>query len=215
MVRSRSAPGLFLTRMETPVWRLLRTLSFSSLVNVVNLRDFSQVKTSRVDDTIYGGGPGMLLQVGPIDRALQSLADRRGYVCLLSASGEVHSQKLATELSQLPGPLTFISGYYEGVDHRVTQHLVDKEISIGNYVISAGDLAALCVCDSVARLLPGFMGKQESLLEESHNQKGILEYPQYTKPSVYNDWEVPQVLLSGNHAEIAKWREENRKKSDA
>lgn len=183
-------------------------------IHTVNIRDFSSNKHHRVDDTIYGGGPGMLLQIEPIEKALQSLADEKGHVCLLSASGQHYHQQLACELAQMTGPITFISGYYEGIDHRVSEHLVDREISIGNYVISAGDLAALCVCDSITRLLPGFMGQKESLTEESHNIRGLLEYPQYTKPSQYKDWQVPDVLLSGNHAEIEKWRQENRKQLD-
>ncbi|MCB1159190.1 MAG: tRNA (guanosine(37)-N1)-methyltransferase TrmD [Leptospiraceae bacterium] len=180
-------------------------------VKILQLRDFSSDKFRRVDDTIYGGGPGMLLQVEPIEKALESLGDEKGLVCLLSPSGEVFNQERAKELAYDGKNLTFISGYYEGVDHRVTEHLVDREISLGKYVISSGDLAALCVCDAISRLLPGFMGGEGSLLDESHNIEDVLEYPQYTKPSDYKGWKVPEVLLSGNHAEIQKWRELNRK----
>lgn len=180
-------------------------------INIINLRDFSTDKTGRVDDTIYGGGPGMLLKVEPIDLALSSLGEARGKVCLLSASGIPMDQSIAKEFAEKNEDFTLISGYYEGIDHRVTEHLVDIEVRLGNYVISSGDLAALCVADAIIRLLPGFMGAGESLVDESHNVDGVLEYPQYTKPSVYKEWKVPDVLLSGNHAEIKKWRESNRK----
>ncbi|TGK04254.1 tRNA (guanosine(37)-N1)-methyltransferase TrmD [Leptospira langatensis] len=183
-------------------------------VNVVQLRDFSNNKHLKVDDTPYGGGPGMLLKVEPIDLALKSLGEEKGLVILMTPSGIPFDQSVAEKLSTQKKPLTFISGYYEGVDHRVTEHLVDIELSLGNYVISAGDLASLCVTDAVSRLLPGFLGDRESLDEESHNERDILEYPQYTKPSEYNGWKVPDILLGGNHAAIESWRNANRKKVD-
>ena len=174
-----------------------------------NLRPFGN-KWGRVDDTVYGGGPGMLLRIEPIEKALESLDDR-GYVILLSPSGTLFSQKKAEELSKKQS-ITFISGYYEGVDHRVTEHLIDAELSIGKYVISSGDLAALCISDSVLRLLPGFMGGgEESLRDESHTLDDVLDYPQYTKPATYKGWEVPSVLLNGHHGEIKKWKETHRK----
>lgn len=181
-------------------------------INIINLRDFSGNKHSRVDDTIYGGGPGMLLRIEPIDMALKSLADEKGHVILTSPRGIKFSQKIAQGLKESHQSITIISGYYEGVDERVSQHLVDTEISIGNYVLSSGDIPALCIVDAVTRLIPGFMGKEESLTEESHTKENTLEYPQYTKPPEYNGLSVPEVLLSGNHAEIIKWREANRRK---
>ncbi|TGJ99110.1 tRNA (guanosine(37)-N1)-methyltransferase TrmD [Leptospira semungkisensis] len=183
-------------------------------VNIVQLRDFSNNKHLKVDDTPYGGGPGMLLKVEPIDLALKSLGEEKGLVILMTPSGIPFDQSVAEKLAAQKKPLTFISGYYEGVDHRVTEHLVDIELSLGNYVISAGDLASLCVTDAVSRLLPGFLGDRESLEEESHNERDILEYPQYTKPSDYNGWKVPDILLGGNHAAIESWRNANRKKVD-
>ncbi len=177
--------------------------------HTIQLRDFGD-KWGRVDDTVYGGGPGMLLKVEPIEKALLTLSDR-GKVILLSPSGSLFTQKKAEELSRIP-IITFISGYYEGVDHRVTEHLVDVELSIGKYVISSGDLAALCISDSVLRLIPGFMGGgEESLRDESHSVEDILDYPQYTKPSSYKGWDVPEVLLNGHHGEIKKWKENHRK----
>ena len=181
-------------------------------VSIVNLRDFSSDRFGRVDDTVYGGGPGMLLKVEPIHKALLSLGDKKGTVCLMSPSGTPYSQRIACEFAEKKTNLTFISGYYEGIDHRVTEHLVDVELSLGNYVLSSGDLPSLCVSDSVIRLLPGFMGDSYgSLIEESHNEEGQLEYPQYTKPQNYNEWLVPDILISGNHLEISKWKEKNRK----
>lgn len=181
-------------------------------ISIINLRDFSNDKFGRVDDTVYGGGPGMLLKVEPIHKALLSLGDKKGTVCLMSPSGNPYSQRIASEFAEKKTNLTFISGYYEGIDHRVTEHLVDVELSLGNYVLSSGDLPSLCVSDSVIRLLPGFMGDSYgSLIEESHNEEGQLEYPQYTKPQNYNEWLVPDILISGNHLEISKWKEKNRK----
>ncbi|MCZ8342861.1 MAG: tRNA (guanosine(37)-N1)-methyltransferase TrmD [Leptospira sp.] len=180
-------------------------------VNTLQLRDFAGNKHNKVDDTIYGGGPGMLLQVGPIYRALESLGGEKGYVILLSPSGELFNQTLAKEIYESHKTITFISGYYEGVDHRVAEHLIDREVGIGNYVISSGDLAALVVADCLSRLVPGFLGKEESLAEESHNEIEELEYPQYTKPYDFMGWTVPDVLLGGHHEEIRKWREKMRK----
>lgn len=180
-------------------------------VNTIQLRDFAGNKHNKVDDTIYGGGPGMLIQVGPVYRALESLGDKKGLVILLSPSGELFDQQLAMELACASDSITFISGYYEGVDHRVTEHLIDREVAIGNYVISSGDLASLVVADSISRLVPGFLGKEASLAEESHNAEEELEYPQYTKPFEFMGWTVPEILVNGNHEEIRKWRQKNRK----
>jgi tRNA (guanine37-N1)-methyltransferase len=182
-------------------------------INVLNIRDFSNDKWKRVDDTIYGGNPGMLLKVEPIHKALESLGENRGYVVYVSPSGKQFHQGLAKELNESKQIFTFISGYYEGIDHRIVEHLVDVELSLGNYVISSGDLASLCISDAILRLNPGFMGGSEtSLLDESHNRVGVLEYPQYTRPADYNGWKVPDVLLNGNHREIELWKENNRKK---
>lgn len=180
-------------------------------IQTIQLRDFADNKHNRVDDTIYGGGPGMLLQVAPIYRALESLGQNKGHVVLLSASGSIFDQRMAEELAGSFQSITFISGYYEGVDHRVNEHLIDREVALGNYVISSGDVAAITVADSVSRLVPGFLGKESSLDEESHNQVNVLEYPQYTKPREFMGWKVPDVLFEGNHKEIERWRESNRK----
>ncbi|PJZ69543.1 tRNA (guanosine(37)-N1)-methyltransferase TrmD [Leptospira perolatii] len=184
-------------------------------IQVVQLRDFANNKHQKVDDTPYGGGPGMLLKVEPIHLALQSLGEEKGKVILTTPSGIPFTQEIAMKLASAQSNLTFISGYYEGVDHRVSEHLVDIELSLGNYVLSAGDLASVCIVDAVSRLLPGFMGDEGSLSDESHNVVDVLEYPQYTKPSEYNGWKVPEVLLSGHHAAIESWRETNRKRIDS
>jgi tRNA (guanine37-N1)-methyltransferase len=180
-------------------------------VHTVHLRDFAANKHNKVDDTIYGGGPGMLIQVGPVYRALESLGENKGIVVLPSPSGELFDQDLARELYSQTRSLTLISGYYEGIDHRVSEYLIDREVAIGNYVISSGDLASLVVADCISRLVPGFLGKEESLLEESHNEEEELEYPQYTKPFEFMGWTVPEILVNGNHEEIRKWRQKNRK----
>ena len=181
-------------------------------IHTIQLRDFAGNKHNRVDDTIYGGGPGMLLQIGPIYRALESLGENKGKVILLSASGETWNQELANEFAHFKEPITFLSGYYEGIDGRVREHLVDREVALGNYVISSGDIAAICIADCISRLIPGYLGKISSLLEESHNESDVLEYPQYTKPREFMGWKVPDVLTDGNHKEIDLWREANRKK---
>lgn len=181
-------------------------------IHTIQLRDFAGNKHNRVDDTIYGGGPGMLLQVGPIYRALESLGENKGKVIMLSASGETWNQELANEFAHFKEPITFLSGYYEGIDGRVSEHLVDREVALGNYVISSGDIAAICIADCISRLIPGYLGKISSLLEESHNESDVLEYPQYTKPREFMGWKVPDVLTDGNHKEIDLWREANRKK---
>lgn len=181
-------------------------------INILNLRDFSEDKWRRVDDIIYGGGPGMLLKVAPIHRALESLGSEKGRVIYPSPSGIPFSQSHAVSFCEENQPFTFLSGYYEGIDHRVIEHLVDTELSLGNYVISSGDLACLCISDAILRLTPGFMGgAEQSLMDESHNREGVLEYPQYTRPAEYNGWKVPDVLLQGNHREIENWKETNRK----
>lgn len=173
----------------------------------VNLRDFADPgRKDRIDDLPYGGGPGMLVQVGPVDRALNSL-EKTGYRrILMSPAGNRLNQKTVRRLSRESG-LTIVCGYYEGVDHRVSEHLIDEEISVGDFILGSGDLAALTLIESITRLIPGYMGSSESHLIESHEQN-TLEYPQYTRPEIYNNWSVPSVLLSGNHKNIEEWRQQ-------
>lgn len=190
-------------------------------INIHNLRDWATDKHKTVDDRPYGGGPGMILMIKPIDRALKELKSnvkgQKSKVVLLSAKGKTYNQQKAQDLSELEH-LILIAGHYEGVDERVAQHLVDEEISIGNYVLTGGEIPAMVVVDSVVRLIPGVL-KPESLKEESFKPTADnrqltteVEYPQYTRPEEYNGWKVPEVLLSGNHKEIEKWKVKKNKK---
>ena len=174
-------------------------------VEVHDLRKWGESDRRNVDDRPYGGGIGMILRVDIIDKALRELRTAKSHVILLDATGEKFVQQKARELSKLEH-IILIAGHYEGVDHRVHEHLVDEIISIGDYVLTGGEIPAMVVVDSVIRLLPGVLGKDESSTDESHKEPGYLEYPQYTRPEDYKGWKVPEVLLSGNHAEINKWR---------
>ncbi|TET68997.1 MAG: tRNA (guanosine(37)-N1)-methyltransferase TrmD [Dehalococcoidia bacterium] len=182
--------------------------------NLHNIRDYTRDKHHTVDDYPYGGGSGMVLKPEPIFEAVEAI---KSDICakektsalpiiLLTPQGRPFSQPIAQELSRY-SHLILICGHYEGVDERVREHLVTDEISIGDYVLTGGELPALVVIDAIIRLLPGVLGSEESPLNESH-ANGLLEYPQYTRPAVYRGWSVPEVLLSGNHAQIAKWRRE-------
>ena len=175
-------------------------------VNAVNLRDFAHDERGTVDDKPYGGGPGMLMKVEPLFDAMRHLTAEGGRrkVILTSPRGRVFSQKLAQELAG-EEHVIIVSGHYEGVDQRFIDAWVDLELSIGDYVLTNGNLAAMVVIDAVARLLPGVLGCDESSSEESHSN-GLLEYPQYTRPDEYEGMRVPEILLSGDHGKIAGWR---------
>jgi tRNA (guanine37-N1)-methyltransferase len=174
-------------------------------VQAHDLRDFTTDKHRSVDDTPYGGGAGMLMRPAPLFDAVASLDLAPGDpVILLTPQGTVFNQALARELSERPR-MTLLCGHYEGFDERVRTHLATHEISIGDYVLTGGELPALTVIDAVVRLLPGVLGSHESAAADSHAD-GLLEYPHYTRPPEYRGWRVPDVLLSGHHAEIAKWR---------
>jgi len=174
-------------------------------ISLHNIRDYTHDKHHTVDDYAYGGGAGMVLKPEPIFEAVESVKEQGvGPVILLTPQGRLFSQQIAQELSTY-SHLILICGRYEGVDERVREHLVTDEISIGDYVLSGGELAAMVVVDAVVRLLPGVLGSEASLVDNSHVD-GLLEYPQYTRPAVYRGWPVPEVLLSGDHAQIAEWR---------
>ena len=175
-------------------------------LRIHNLRDWTHDRHRTVDDKPFGGGPGMLLKPEPIFEALDSLAGERTHVVLLTPSGRLFHQGLARELARRDHVL-LISGSYEGVDERVRQALADDELSIGDYVLTNGALPAMVVIDAVTRLLPGVLGDDESALDESFSH-GLLEYPQYTRPAEFRGLKVPEVLLSGHHAEITRWRQE-------
>jgi tRNA (guanine37-N1)-methyltransferase len=168
-----------------------------------NIRESTKDKHHVVDDYPYGGGAGMVLKPEPIFAAVESIY-QSGPIILLSPQGRLFNQHIARELAQ-ETRVTLICGHYEGIDERVREHLVTDEISIGDYVLTGGELAAMIVVDATSRLLPGVLGGDESTVEESHDS-GMLEYPHYTRPSEFRGWNVPDVLLSGNHAEIARWR---------
>jgi tRNA (guanine37-N1)-methyltransferase len=173
-----------------------------------NIRDYATDKHHITDDTPYGGGGGMVMKPEPIFAAVEAaLANATGVpVILLSPQGRLFTQAVAAELSCHPRVL-LICGRYEGVDERVRQHLVTDEISVGDYVLTGGELAAMIVIDAVARLLPGVLGDPGATIDDSHAQ-GLLEGPHYTRPAVFRGWEVPEILSSGNHAAVARWRRE-------
>lgn len=175
-------------------------------IDIHNLRDWAADKYKSVDDRPYGGGAGMILKVDIIDRAVASLKSQASNpkIILLDAGGKKYTQEKAGELSR-GEHLIVICGHYEGVDHRVHEHVADEVISIGDYVLSGGEVPAMVIVDSVVRLLPGALGNKKSLAEESHNNEEI-EYPQYTRPEEYKDWKVPEILLSGDHKKIEEWK---------
>ena len=173
-------------------------------INVIDYREFSNKKNKRVDDYSYGGGAGMIIEPQPIVDAINSIEGAsKAHKIITSPVGRVFNQKVAQELSK-EEHLIIVCGHYEGIDERIMNY-VDEAISIGDYILTGGEIAALAICDSVSRLVPSVLGNDESSKDESFDQ-GLLEYPQYTRPEIYNGIEVPKVLLSGNHEEIRKWR---------
>lgn len=182
-------------------------------IHLHNLRDWSTDRHRTVDDAPYGGGAGMVLKPEPLFRAIGDLQAQAGepptHVVLMTPQGTVLTQKVVASLAARPH-LLLVCGHYEGVDERVRAHAVDEEISIGDYVLSGGELPAMVLVDAVVRLLPGALGSPESAQEESH-AAGLLEYPHYTRPVEFRGWRVPDVLLSGHHAQIARWRHEQAK----
>jgi tRNA (guanine37-N1)-methyltransferase len=174
-------------------------------ISIHNLRTWTSDKRGTVDDRPYGGGPGMVMMIEPIDCALAELRTENSRVILLDPGGTPFSQKIALAY-RTQAHLILICGHYEGVDERVKSHLVDETVSIGDYVLTGGELPAMVVVDATLRLIPGVLGKDESSAEESFSQN-LLEYPQYTRPEDYRGWKVPKVLMTGNHEEIRRWRE--------
>jgi len=180
-------------------------------LRIHNLRDWTTDKHHIVDDAPFGGGQGMVMKPEPIFAAVEELqksaiSNQQAKIILMSPGGRRLDQKLATELSK-ESHLIVICGHYEGVDHRVIDHLVDLEVSIGDYVLTNGAIAAVVLVDAVVRLLPGVLGHEQSAQDDSFSA-GLLEAPQYTRPAEFRGWKIPEALLSGNHAEIAKWRKE-------
>jgi tRNA (guanine37-N1)-methyltransferase len=199
-------PDLFHAYFEHGVVR--RAISAGALaMDVVNPRDFAHDRHRTVDDTPYGGGPGMVMKPEPLEEAIEHVkSDGIPTVTIMSTpQGEPFDQPMAEELSREKRRLLFLCGRFEGIDDRVRQFYADREISVGDYVLSGGELAALVIIDAVVRLLPGAVGDERSLSEESFTW-GILDYPHYTRPPEWKGLRVPEVLLSGNHREIERWR---------
>ncbi len=187
---------------------MLGRAQVSGLVKLeaVDLRRWTHDRHRTVDDAPYGGGPGMVMKIEPIDKALRELRKPESKVIFMSPQGKQFDQSMAGSLAK-EQHLIFLCGHYEGVDQRVIDHLVDEEVSIGDYVLTNGALAATVVTDAVVRLIPGVLGDQESAEKDSFSEKN-LDYPHYTRPESYNGWQVPPILLSGNHQAIATWRHE-------
>jgi len=175
-------------------------------INLHNIRDWADDRHKMTDDAPYGGGCGMVMKIEPVQKALSALKKkhRKSLVVLITPQGEVFNQKIAEELSR-EKRIVIICGRYEGFDERIREHLVDREISMGDYILTGGELGAMVLIDAVSRLVEGVLGNPESTCSESFSQN-LLEYPQYTRPAEYKGWKVPDVLISGNHAEIERWR---------
>jgi tRNA (guanine37-N1)-methyltransferase len=198
-------PEMFVSPLDCSLLKKARESHLID-VRVHDIRLYAQDRHRMTDDAPYGGGGGMVMKVEPIDRALRDIraGEKDGMTVLLTPQGEPFNQRTAEELAKLPR-LVLICGHYEGVDERVRVHLADREISIGDYVLTGGELPAMVVVDAVARLIPGVLGNADSASRDSH-ATGLLEHPHYSRPAEYRDWRVPDVLLSGNHREIDRWR---------
>jgi tRNA (guanine37-N1)-methyltransferase len=197
--------------LESPLnHSIIKRAKESGIAEIIvhNLRDFSRDKHRKIDDYAFGGEAGMVLSVEPIDLAVRSLQEERQYdeIIFTSPDGEPFTQRMANELSSKQN-LIILCGHYKGVDQRVREHLITREISIGDYVLSGGELAASVIVDSIIRLIPGVLSDETSALTDSY-QDGLLSPPVYTRPADYKGWKVPEILLSGNAAEIEKWKME-------
>jgi len=198
-------PAMFAGPLDESIIKRARQAGLMEL-QLWNLRDWAHDRHKTVDDRPFGGGPGMLLKPEPIFEAVEQLATEKTHVVLMSPSGRTFNQAIAREMTRHEH-LLVVTGHYEGFDERIREHLADDELSIGDYVLTNGALPAMVVIDTVARLIPGVLGHDESAAEESFST-GLLEYPHFTRPAEFRGMKVPEVLLSGNHAEIARWRAE-------
>ncbi len=201
-------PAMFAGPLDESIVKRARDTGLLDL-KIHNLRDWAHDRHKTVDDRPFGGGPGMLLKPEPLFEAIESLKREKTRVILLSPAGRKFNQAIASELAQQED-LLLVTGHYEGFDERVREGLADDELSIGDYVLTNGALPAMVVIDAVTRLLPGALGDDESSHDESFSH-GLLEYPQYTRPAEFRGTKVPDVLVSGHHAEIEKWRREQAK----
>jgi tRNA (guanine37-N1)-methyltransferase len=205
-------PGMFVGPLDESIVKRARETGRLAL-RVLDLRDYTHDRHRTVDDRPYGGGPGMVLKPEPLFEALEQLSGNTTRIILLAPAGRRFDQAMARELAQ-GEHLILICGSYEGVDERVRDEWVDDELSIGDFVLTNGALPAMVVIDAVTRVLPGVLGDDESALDESFSQ-GLLEYPHYTRPAEYRGLKVPEVLLSGHHAQIAQWRAEQSRQRTA
>ncbi|MBL9117869.1 MAG: tRNA (guanosine(37)-N1)-methyltransferase TrmD [Verrucomicrobiaceae bacterium] len=199
-------PELITTPLGTSIMGRAREKQLVDL-HVHNLRERGLGRHKQVDDTPYGGGQGMVLRPEPIFETLDTIDRSQARTILMTPQGKRFSQADARRLSE-EKHLVFLCGHYEGVDHRVVEHAVDEELSIGDYVLTNGAIAAVVVIDAIVRLLPGALGDEQSAVEESFSDPNLLEGPQYTKPAEYRGYQVPEILLSGHHGKIAEWRKE-------
>jgi len=198
-------PQIFQSPLEQGMLRIAQERGLVKIF-IHNLRDFTKDRHKQVDDEPYGGGAGMVMKPEPFFEGVESLAGERGPIILLTPQGRILTQKIIKELAQ-EKRLILLCGRYEGVDERVREYLATDEISIGDYVLSGGEIPALVLVEGVSRLILGVLGEEYSLVEETFSQ-GLLEYPQYTRPGVYRGFSVPEILLSGDHQKIARWRRE-------
>ena len=196
-------PGMFRGPFDESIVARARTQGLVQ-INLVDLRDFTHDAHRTVDDKPYGGGPGMLMKPEPLCEAVESLRKEGSKVIFTSPQGEPFTQRIARELAR-EEHLIIVCGHYEGIDERALELLADREVSIGDYVLTSGNLPAMVMTDAVVRLLPGALGSSQSEIEESFSE-ALLEYPQYTRPAEFRGLKVPEVLLSGDHGAIAKWR---------
>jgi len=197
-------PAMFLGPLQESILKRAQERGTLSII-LHQIRDYALDRHQMTDDLPYGGGQGMVMKPEPIFRAIRSTIGSTGTpVILLSPQGRTFTQAIAQELAQQPR-IAFLCGHYEGVDERVRQHLVTEELSIGDYVLTGGELAAMVIVDAVARFIPGVLGAANGAHDDSYTS-GLLEGPQYTRPATFEDWSVPEVLRSGNHAKIARWQ---------
>lgn len=197
--------------LESPLGcSILKRAQDKGLVELVvhNLRDYTTNKHRKVDDYPFGGDAGMVMQIEPVDRCISALKEQRRYdeVIFTAPDGEVFNQQIANRLSMLEN-IIILCGHYKGIDYRIREHLITREISIGDYVLTGGELPAAIIADAIVRLLPGAIGDEQSALSDSF-QDNLLEPPIYTRPAEYNGWKVPDILLSGHQAKIDEWRHE-------
>ncbi len=226
-------PGMFSSYLDESMIKRAKARKLLD-IRIHDLRAYATGKHKKVDDRPFGGGPGMLMKVEPIYRALKALGalrskklkvrsqkvevgSQKSYVILLSPRGTRFTQRVAERLVKHKH-IVFLCGRYEGIDQRVSDHLIDEEISVGDYVLTGGELPAMTILDAVSRLVPGVVGKEASIVDESHSAEGYIEHPHYTRPEDFSPkkgthWKVPPVLLSGDHKKIGEWRAKNAKRA--